>query len=400
MDDQAHPSVSTEEMLRRLERQRRTAASGGGYTDDSEFFARRGASGADVPLWDHRQGTAGRMWWQDGIDYRDRYRGCLLGVAIGDALGRPAEGMRAEAVAERFGRLRDFRPWRGWTSGPVGTVTDDTQLTKLVAESLVDRLRVDPEDLARRLVAWLPQGRGMGVATRRAVEQLAAGVSWAVSGEDSDGNGAAMRVAPVGLAYSTDLDLLRRSAVLSSLPTHTGRTGLVGTVAQAHAVARLVHQRTGRLDPEEFLDGAVRVVSDLHDPGVVERAPLGRRVTISGLFDRLAGLRGCEPAEAFADLYNGALITESLPAAWWCFLASPEEPERVIETAVAGGRDADTVAALAGALVGAYNGESALPSRWLDDLEYAEELRALADRLLEFSQPPASGWEGASPGPD
>ena len=300
-----------------------------------------------LPSWEGDE-----LGWHDGVDYRDRYCGCLLGGAAGDALGRPAEGLAAEEVARRFGRLSEFRRWGGWESGPVGTVTDDTQLTMLVGGSLVACRRVDPEDLAGRLVGWLPEGRGMGKATRRAVGSLAGGAGWSEAGEDSDGNGAAIRVAPVGLACATDPDRLRRSVALSSLPTHAGRTRIVGTVAQAYAVARLVHTPAGGLDPGAFLVGAVGVLADLDDPGVVERRPGGRRVHLAELLGALAAVAGYPPAEVFAELHNGALITESLPAAWWCFLASPDDPERVIETAVSGGRDADTVAAMAGALAG------------------------------------------------
>jgi len=324
----------------------------------------------DVPQWS----------WE--VDYRDRFRGCLLGGAVGDALGRPAEGLARQAVTECFGRLSDFRRWRGWVGGPVGTVTDDTQLTMLVAESLIGRSRVDPEDLSGRLVAWLPVGRGVGTATRAAVERLADGVGWWEAGEDSDGNGAAMRVAPVGLVYSTEPDRLRRSAILSSLPTHKGPSGLVGTVAQAFAVAWVAHRPSGTLDPATFLRAVVEAIADLTDPGVIERHPRRRRIRLAERLAALVRMLDWDPSDAFDDLYNGALITESLPSAMWCFLASPDDPERVIETAVAGGRDADTVAAMAGALVGAYCGESALPRRWLDDLEYATELRSLADELV------------------
>lgn len=328
-----------------------------------------------------------------GGDRRDRYRGCLLGGAVGDAMGRPAEGWSSQDVAARWGRLRDFKPWRGWTGGPVGTVTDDTQLTMLVADSLLACGRIDPADIAARLVEWLPAGRGIGTATRAAVDRLAAGVAWEKASEASDGNGAAMRVAPVGLVYAGDLDELRRAAMASSLPTHTGPTGLAATVAQAAAVAWVVTCPLGRLDPEAFTAGVLAALDGLDDPGVTHRRPGGGRVTIAGQLARLVGMADWSPAEVFDDLYNGALASESVPAAMWCFLASPDDPERVIETAVAGGRDADTVAAMAGALAGAWRGASALPDRWVDDLEYAEDLRLLADGLLALADTaaPAGG---------
>lgn len=331
--------------------------------------------------------------WADGVDYRDRYRGCLLASAIGDALGRPAEGMPIEAVRERFGHhelgdgLRNFLPWRGWRSGPKGTITDDTQLTMCVAESLAAGGPLDPEDLARRLVDWLPHGRGKGAATTAAVEALGRGVSWWRAGEPSAGNGAAMRVAPVGLRYATDPAGLRRDAALSAVVTHADPMAVASAVAQAAGVAWCLHQPAGSLRPPEFVDAVLSSIADVHDPGHPERRPSAPAAAVR-LAERIAelpGLLALAPDEAFRVLHNGAFVLESLPAAFWCFLRSPENAEEVPVTAANGGRDADTVAAMAGALVGAYLGESALPGRWRDDLEFAGDLVALAERLLSIA---------------
>jgi ADP-ribosylglycohydrolase len=81
--------------------------------------------------------------------------------------------------------------------------------------------------------------------------------------------------------------------------------------------------------------------------------------------------------------FCGAFVLESLPMALWQFLHAPEDPEEAIVNAVMGGYDADTVASMAGAYVGAYLGEDAFPDRWRgDDLEFADELRGLADQLF------------------
>ena len=67
---------------------------------------------------------------------RDRFRGALVGGAIGDAMGRPNEGQSTEVARER--KIREYRPWQGWTAGPKGTITDDTQMTMWVAGWLPD----------------------------------------------------------------------------------------------------------------------------------------------------------------------------------------------------------------------------------------------------------------------
>lgn len=110
-----------------------------------------------------------------------------------------------------------------------------------------------------------------------------------------------------------------------------------------------------------------------------------RPVSLKERIAELPDLIGSAPEDAFAYLYNGAFVLESLPAAIWCFLSSLEDAERVLVTAANGGYDADTVAAMAGNLAGAYCGEDAFPDRWLEDLEFASELRDLADSLVDRS---------------
>lgn len=134
----------------------------------------------------------------------ERFVGTMLGVAIGDALGRPAEGRPPHVLRERYGTLDRYRKWRGWRGGPIGTVTGDTQLTMRVARSIVSHQEVRADDLAREFIAWLPEGRGKGRTCTQAVERLTAGHHWTISGLPSAGNGAAMRVAPIGLLRACD----------------------------------------------------------------------------------------------------------------------------------------------------------------------------------------------------
>lgn len=321
----------------------------------------------------------------DGIDLRDRFRGALLGGAIGDALGRPAEGRDRAAVAARFGVLRDYVPWRGWQGGPKGTFTDDTQMTICVAESLLATGgRLDPADLARRFVAWLPEGRGVGGTCLEAVELLTAGVPWEEAGRPSAGNGAAMRVGPVGLCHLHDPDALRRDAALSALVTHADPTAVASAVAQAFMVAWCAQRPGGELAPGALLSDLARLLADVDHPAIPGRRP-GPPRRLADLLAEVGDWLDAEAGAVFDHFYNGALVTESLPSALWCFLHAPEDPEEAIVAAANGGRDADTVAAMAGTLAGAYHGESGLPERWVADLEAADRLRELADGLLDLA---------------
>jgi ADP-ribosylglycohydrolase len=327
----------------------------------------------------------------DSVDrLRPSFRGALIGTAVGDALGRPAEQRPANVLRELYGRLTDFRPWSGWRDGPKGTITDDTQMTICVAQCLVAHGgRIDPADLAERFVAWLPVGRGKGQACVKAVGALKAGVPWYEAGVASAGNGAAMRAAPVGLAHISNLDDLRRDAALSAVVTHRDPMAVVSAVAHAWLVARLAAMPAGTLDADVLVAELCAAISDLHDPGAPERdweQRPGKTAQPIRLCDRLAEVPerlSDSPESASEWSYCGAFVLESLPMALWHFLHASEDPEEAVVNAVMGGHDADTVASMTGAYAGAYLGEDAFPARWTgDDLECAGQLRTLADELV------------------
>ncbi len=314
------------------------------------------------------------------VDYGDKFAGTLLGCAIGDALGAPVEGMSPDMIRDTMGTVREMISLHG---EPAGLITDDTQLTIAVAESIVASGDLDPDDLAERFMAWMPLGRGHGATTVGAILNLQRGMAWWESGEPSAGNGAAMRVSPVALLHPFDVSAMRRDAAISAIITHADPMAVVSVAAQTFLVAALLHHLPGTLDVGKLLRDLSTAIGDLPDPGYPER-----RAGASGevrLHDRLLEVGDRldqSPAEAFAYFQNGAFVLESLPAALWSFLRSPEDPEEVIVTAVNGGYDADTVAAMAGALAGAYHGASGLPARWIEATERTDELLTLAERLL------------------
>ncbi len=323
-----------------------------------------------------------------GVDYRDKYRGSLVGVGIGDALGRPAEGKGPGWLKADYGTITDFIPWSGWRGGPKGTLTDDSELTIALAESLIERREMDPVDFGRRCAAWVHVGRGKGQATSAACLNLIDGVSWEHSGSKSAGNGAAMRAAPIALFHPIDVNRLRTDAAIGAVVTHADPTAALSAAAIAYVVAELVHIRPGDLDIDLLLERMCGSLEDMSDPELPERKPSGRTVRLLGRLQEMRNRLDQSPDELFGYTFNGAFVSESLPAALWCFLRSPDDPELVLTTAVNGGYDADTVAAMAGAMAGAYNGASAWPARWVDELEYRDGLEGCADDLLDLSSLP------------
>jgi ADP-ribosyl-[dinitrogen reductase] hydrolase len=321
---------------------------------------------------------------EPGEDLRARYLGCLLGGAAGDALGRPAEGWTREALQVRYpARLRDFVPWRGWRSGPVGTFTDDTQLTVVTAEWLLAAGAQTPaaEDLAPRVVEWGRTGRGIGRATHAALANYAEGLAWFEAAVPSAGNGGAMRAAPYGLRYAGQPDEMRYAAALGTAVTHADATAVASAIVQAAAVNICLVSSPADLDPESFLTAVAASVSDLTLPRVRRRSD-GQERTLLEQVEEVHECLGRPLEDAMDHFYNGAFVMETTPAVLWLLLTYPTDPEEALVAAVMAGYDADTNAAILGNLVGALHGVDALPKRWVgDELEERDRLVELADDL-------------------
>jgi ADP-ribosylglycohydrolase len=321
-----------------------------------------------------------------GDALRDRYVATLIGGAVGDALGRPVERWaRADVDAAYPDGVRHFEPWRGWTSGPVGTITDDTQLSLEVAGWLADAGEawpLDGADFGRRVAAWLPVARGAGFGSSSAARRLADGVPWWESGSPTQGNGVAMRSAAIGLRFQGDLGRLRAATAISGLATHADTSAVSGGVVIAAMVSHLLTRSDRTFDPNEL----VSVALDAIDGVPLEPHPLGgsdRTATLSESLASVPGMLDRSTSEVFDHFYNGSKVTESLPTTVWLFCRyGGGDVEELLVQACSGGRDADSIAAMCGNLAGALHGLDAFPARWTgDDLEYRDELEALALRL-------------------
>lgn len=296
-------------------------------------------------------------------DTLDRFRGCMLGLAVADALGSPFEGLDAYGIYTGFGSARRIvaRP-------PMDslTYTDDTQMTIAVAEALLRDGRIDEDRLMAAFVENYHPGRGYGQGARRVLETAAAGGDWRELSRSqfpggSLGNGAAMRVAPVGLVFRNDLDRVADEARRSALPTHLHPVGIEGAELIALAVA--MASRAETLDREEFyaeLFGWARTEEFQYQLSVA--AALG-------------------PTDSPAVLGSSLRADRSVVTAIACFAAEPQSYEGTIARAIGLGDDTDTVAAMAGAISGAYLGAGAVPGRLLVLLEDGPKGRTHIDGL-------------------
>jgi ADP-ribosylglycohydrolase len=319
----------------------------------------------------------------------DQRAGCLLGLALGDALGFVVEAEPPDVAAAyvrdelRAGRVGE----RGHASFPFGQYSDDTQLARELLLSLRESGRFDPAAFGRRIAALFAEGRdvGAGPGSRGAALRLAAGVPWSEAGAPAPyaGNGSAMRAAPIGLLFHHDVGMLVRVAVEQSRVTHRDSRCAGGAVAIAGATA--LAARGGRIDAAGWLR---------------ELAGWVRRVDeqVGGAVELVGAWLDLEPCRAAAELrasrldpdYAGpwrgisAYVVPSVAWSLYSFLRSPDSYWDAVCTAIEIGGDTDTLGAMAGALAGARLGAGALPAALIGRLNDRGEWQgpALAELAL------------------
>lgn len=302
---------------------------------------------------------------------RDREQiaaGALLGTFAGDAVGAAWEGspsVDGRGAADRVERSLD----RGEL-----TYTDDTQLAFALAEHLCDEPTVDPQGLAEVFLEHHEPWRGYGGGMIRLLDVWRSGTpvaeaATAVFPEGSFGNGAAMRVAPVGILWSHDPEQLDEVARRQASTTHVHRLGQAAAVLQARAVGMAAAR--GRFGTEE-LEELAPVVSEpeLQEP-------------FEAVLDLAARWReggGPTLREVARRAGNEVVGHRSVPAALWA-AAVGEDLTSAVELAIGIGGDADTIAAMAGAVAGAVGTRRAVPDAWFERFEDGTRGRSYGLRL-------------------
>ncbi|KHS07444.1 ADP-ribosylglycohydrolase [Xanthomonas phaseoli pv. phaseoli] len=296
---------------------------------------------------------------------RARFRGCLLGLAVGDALGTTLEF----CAPGSFTPIADMRG-----GGPfalrAGQWTDDTSMALCLAHSLLHRQGFDAADQMNRYCNWYQHGYlsstghcfDIGNTVRQALERyLDGGPAFSGSADPrAAGNGSLMRLAPVAMYYAHRPDELAERAADSSRTTHASAEALDACRLFAFQLraALLGNARDQVLhaQPEALLTPAVHVLA-IRDHVAVPAA-------------RIRGT---------------GYVIDSLSAALWCFATTDSFDEAVLRAANLGD-DADTTAAICGQLAGAFYGIEGIPTAWRERVQDAAEIVVLADRLYEAGQ--------------
>jgi len=321
---------------------------------------------------------------ENACDREERFVGALLGTACGDALGSGVEGMAREEIRGRFGDVRDFLPERG-----KGRYTDDTQMTLALALSLIRVGEVDGADCALSYAELFEAERGYGRSAAAVLEALRGGADYRRTGTlffpgGSFGNGAAMRIAPVGLVFGAiGGERLREKVFEAVRCTHVHPEAVDGASVQALAVSLMLRCEGGRL-PDAF--GTFERLREVCRTERLRRKLRDAEALLVG---------GGSDAEAVRVLGVGVASAESVPAAVFTALRYGADPEEALVRAVGLGGDTDTIAAMTGALVGALHGPDSFPRRWFDDLENGPLGR---DDIIRISRRLAHVTEGNKTG--
>jgi ADP-ribosylglycohydrolase len=326
-------------------------------------------------------------------DRAGRALAAFQGLALGDALGMPTQSMsRAEILADHgpITGFVDAGPRQRIAAGlPAGSVTDDTEQAVLLAELLIEGGgTVAPGALADRLLSWERRMRDrgsldlLGPSTGAALARLAEGVPPEEAGRHGSTNGAAMRVTPVGIAAdAADLTSFVDLVARTSAPTHNTGIG----IAAAAAVGAAVSAGVGGASLPEALEVAVAAADEGGRRGYwVAGGSVAARLRWAVPY--LAGLDTGARDEAVAEVIGTSVAAQESVVAALALAALGENPWTTLCRAASLGGDTDTIAAMAGAVLGATHGAAAWPADAITTVERvnALDLAPVVGRLLDL----------------
>lgn len=309
-----------------------------------------------------------------------RLAGCLLGGAIGDALGAPFEGLWARSIPEAPSLLGGFAEYEGY---PNGQWTDDTQLTLATVEAILDAGDVDLGAIARRIARLWQRNEviGPGGACTRAAWSLLRGTPWDKAGapDGQAGNGTAMRTAFLGLLFLDDPEALSREVAKVSRITHQDSRSVAGGVAIAAATRTLalaVEVDAKRVCWE--VAGAMRahdaafaqLVQDLQE--LVDAPP-------EVALPRIAWAGQAKPE--LQEPIITPFVVPTVLASLWIALRHPDDWGRAVARVIRLGGDVDTTGAIVGGMLGARLGVPAIPAHLAAGVVDAARIRRLAMEL-------------------
>ncbi|MGQ4833720.1 MAG: ADP-ribosylglycohydrolase family protein [Candidatus Asgardarchaeia archaeon] len=312
--------------------------------------------------------------------------GCIAGVAIGDAMCMPAEGLTPNEIREIYGKIVSFlepKVENACYGLPAGHITDDTEETILLIEVILEKNgEITAQDFANALLTWAEKGldskKYIGPSTKKAIENLRKGYSILESGERNVTCGAAMRIAPIGLLYAGNEELAAKKAAEISLVTHGGNAATSAASAVAAAIATAMRKNA---TIEMIIDSAIKGArigkkygKDVVSPSIEKRINLA--VEIANKYEENID----KVSEELYDLIGTWIHSaEVVPTAFGIIAATKGDPMKAINIAINMGGDTDTIAAIAGAIGGAFKG---IDSMDINDVRFIERVNNINIELF------------------
>ncbi|HWR07731.1 ADP-ribosylglycohydrolase family protein [Sporomusa sp.] len=323
----------------------------------------------------------------------DRAYGCLIGAAIGDAMGMPASFMTPQQIEKSYGRIIGFnKPSVEQVAHGMlteGAITDDTEESLIIAGVLIEHAGFSRELFVAKMKEWAIKNKMLastviGPSTRRFLTAITEGGDYIEAAKIGDTNGGAMRVAPIGIYYHGDIKQAVQAACESALVSHGSKPGVGSTCAVAAAVACAM---AGGKNITAVMDAAIYGARfgeeqghDIPAPSVEERIKL-----VVEMVDRHAGKSLAELGNILYRLIGAGMKSyESIPLSLGIFYAGKGQFEDCLTSIINIGDDADTNGAIVGALCGAFGGAAAIKSEWKRHIQEVNniDLEKLAAQLI------------------
>jgi len=292
-------------------------------------------------------------------------------------MGMPTSMMSPDTINQLFGKyITDFLPA---PAGHVihdkmvaGQVTDDTQQTLLIADSIITKEKIDPEDIARRLIQWGEDinafgSMAVGPSSLRALYAIRSGKSIYESGSVGDTNGAVMRIGAVGIYGKGEIERTVNAVEKACLPTHNTNIAISGASAVAMAIGCGIN---GETDVDEIIKKAIQAAelgmtrgNIWYSASIIERTKFALKIVS-------ADITQDQMMQQLYDMIGaGVQVSETVPTCLAITKMAEGDIVKAIPIAVNLGGDCDTIAAITGSICGAISGIDRIPEKWVELLE-------------------------------
>ena len=312
--------------------------------------------------------------------YKHKIRGCIFGVAIGDALGMPSEGLTKDEIISNYGKIDDFLAPKNHFKNILnaGDYTDDTEQTICLIKSIT-KGGFDRNLFINELIKWYKSKPvGIGPTSKKAIENL---INGNYGGIDSKTCGAAMRVSPLGIFYYDNLPELKNTIIEASKITHNNNEAIAGALAVGFLVSWCLKSSS---NTDKSLLESGETFRFCHHKDFISRLADFISDVSEEFAERILDIEKIKTVEEGYKIFGtGIDAIECVPSAILTFYLTDDFKTGMIKAVNAGG-DTDSLGSIYGAIAGTYYGFEDIPERWITGIKNKYYLMSLADYLYGF----------------